>query len=220
MAAPLQAERRKLLAAALPLVPFEGWSEQTLRRAAAAAGLPAGFGRLAFPGGPGELVAFYVAETDRAMLAALAKHDLAALKVRQRIALAIRLRLEAAQGQREAVRRALALQLLPGQQARALRGLYGTVDAIWRAAGDTASDFNFYTKRGLLAPVYTATLLFWLDDRSAGQAETWAFLERRIDEVLRVFGGLGRLAKLSERLSWPWARLSRLRYGRGGATAG
>lgn len=218
MAAPLAAERRKLLAAALPLAAFEGWSERTLRQAAAAAGLPAGFGRLAFPGGPGELVAFYVAEADGAMLAALAAHDLAALKVRQRIALAIRLRLEALLGQREAVRRALAWQMLPGQQARALRALYGTVDAIWRAAGDTSADFNFYTKRGLLAPVYAATLLFWLDDRSAGQAETWAFLERRIGEVLRIFGGLGRLAKLPERLPRPWARLSRWRYGRGGAT--
>ncbi|MBM3491332.1 MAG: COQ9 family protein [Alphaproteobacteria bacterium] len=220
MADALQAERRALLAAALPLVPFEGWNRRTLRRAAVAAGQPAGMAELAFPGGPGELIAFWAAEADRVMSTALAGHDLAALKVRERLALAIRLRLEALVGQREALCRALALQMLPGEQARAARTIWRTVDAIWRAAGDRSSDFNFYSKRGLLAGVYAATLVFWLDDRSQAQVETWAFLERRLSDVLSVFGRLGRLGKLRQRLPEPWAWLSRLRYGRDGARAG
>jgi ubiquinone biosynthesis protein COQ9 len=122
---------------------------------------------------------------DREMLADLKKHDLAALKIRERVTLAVKLRLERWTPHREAVRRALALAPLPPFAGGVLRGWYDTVDAIWRAAGDKSTDFNFYTKRGLLAGVYGATVLFWLDDRSENCANTWAFLGRRIDEVMQ-----------------------------------
>jgi ubiquinone biosynthesis protein COQ9 len=84
------------------------------------------------------------------------------------------------------VRRALALSPLPMFAGDSLRGWYRTVDAIWRAAGDTSTDFNFYTKRGLLAAVYGATVLYWLDDRSENCSATWAFLDRRIADVMQV----------------------------------
>jgi ubiquinone biosynthesis protein COQ9 len=204
----------RVLAQALPHVPFDGWSPMLLAAAVTAAGLSDLDRRRLFPAGAADLVDFHLDEIDRAMLAALARRDLEPLKVRERIALAVRLRLETAAPPRETVRRTLAYQCLPGRGRRALKALYRTVDRIWRAAGDRATDFNFYTKRALLAGVYSATLLYWLNDNSDGAKETWAFLDRRLADVMRIErlrGGAGRLAR---RLPSPWAALGRLRYSR------
>jgi ubiquinone biosynthesis protein COQ9 len=187
--------RRAVLAAALPHVPFDGWTDRILDRAAADIDLDAAEARRLFPGGAADLIALFVAEADRRMVESLASHDLAAKRVRDRIALAIRARLELARPHREAVRRAMAYYALPFNAAAGTRTLYRTVDAIWRAAGDRATDFNFYTKRALLAGVYGSTLLFWLDDNSEGSAATWAFLERRIDNVMTIQKVRGRLTK-------------------------
>ncbi|MEE8534932.1 MAG: COQ9 family protein [Kiloniellales bacterium] len=196
--------REKLLAATLARVAFDGWTETALLAGAAQAGIDRAMARNAFPGGPAELIETFSREMDLRMLADLETGDLAALKVRDRIAAGVRARLEALAPHREAVRRGLGFFALPPNAALATKCLYRTVDAIWYAAGDTATDYNFYSKRLLLAGVYVSTLLFWLDNRSEGCAETWAFLERRISEVLKFGGRLGRalggLLDLPERL--------------------
>ena len=114
------------------------------------------------------------------------KDGVAGLKMRERIKGAVRIRLERHAGEREAVRRALALLSLPFNAGLALKLLYKTVDAMWYAAGDTSTDFNFYTKRATLAGVYSSTLLYWLNDRSPGSEATWGFLDRRIDDVMKI----------------------------------
>jgi ubiquinone biosynthesis protein COQ9 len=205
----LLAEKRALLQAMLPHVPFDGWSARALNQAAHDAGLDSGVVLRAFPGGAADLLDFWVAETDAAMLRALESRDLAAMKVRDRVKLAVLTRLELAAMHREAVRRALALEALPQNAPRALKQLYRTVDAIWYAAGDTATDFNFYTKRMLLAGVYATTLLQWLDDKSEGFAATEAFLDRRLADVMRIQQAKGKLAKLAERLPNPFRNLRR-----------
>ena len=188
--------RRKLLAASLPHVPFDGWTERALKAGAADLGTKWPAARRAFPGGAGEMAAFWNAEGDRLMTEALAGRDLDAMRVRERIATCVRLRLEPLAGHREALRLALTRAALPGNAPGALRALWRTVDDMWRAAGDSATDFNHYSKRGLLAGVYSSTLLYWLDDRSDGYAETWAFLDRRIADVLRVPRALDRLKRI------------------------
>jgi ubiquinone biosynthesis protein COQ9 len=126
------------------------------------------------------------------------------MKVRERIATAVRLRLEQNLGEREAIRKGLTFLALPQHATLATKLLYRTVDAMWLAAGDRSTDYNFYTKRLLLAGVYSSTLLVWLDDQSDGLEKTWAFLERRIDNVLKVGGSIGkgmkRLLDLPDRL--------------------
>ncbi len=184
--------RAKLLAAALAHVPFDGWTGRALRAGAADAGLEPASALNAFPGGPAELLEFFSAEVDRRMLAELEKRDLAAMKVRQRVAAAVRARLDLLAPHREAVRRGLSFLALPRHAGLGAKCLYRTVDAVWYAAGDTSTDYNFYTKRLLMAGVYTSTVLFWLNDSSKGCAETWAFLDRRIAEVMRLGGTLGR----------------------------
>jgi ubiquinone biosynthesis protein COQ9 len=188
----IEETRDKLLAAALAHVPFDGWSGRALRAGAAELGLEPALAANAFPGGPAELLEAFSTEIDRRMLVELEGRDLDSLKHRQRIGTAVRARLELLAAQREAVRRGLSFLALPRNAALGVRCLYRTVDAIWHAAGDTSTDYNFYTKRMLLAGVYSATLLFWLNDESEDFAATWAFLDRRLGEVVKFGGGLGR----------------------------
>lgn len=207
----LEAEEKAILTAALPDVAFDGWTESTLLRATAAAGYPPSMAMRAFPGGALDLLDFHIREADRKMLDALAQHDLTALKVRERVALAIRLRLEAETGNREAIRKALTAMALPHRAPAALRQLHRTVDAIWYAIGDTSTDFSWYSKRALLAGVYSTTLLFWLDDRSPGQEKTWAFLDRRIANIMGIQRLTGRMDGLRDRLPDPMRLVRRLR---------
>lgn len=193
----------RLLLAVLPNVPFDGWSVAALRAGARSLGITEAEALALFPRGGPELVEGFSQWADRAMLAAVSNADFEALKVRERIAAAIRARLKALEPHREAARRALALLALPQNVPLGLRLLYDTVDAAWYAAGDTATDFNFYTKRGLLAAVYGATMLYWLDDRSAGAADTDAFMERRIADVMAIPKLAKRLGEIVDRLPNP-----------------
>ncbi|MFM8681768.1 MAG: COQ9 family protein [Alphaproteobacteria bacterium] len=182
----LDARRRALLAAALAHVPFDGWSPATLAAGARDAGLDEGEALRAVPGGPVEAFGVWSTDADRAMVEALEAMDLGAMRTRDRIAAAIRHRLAAVAPHREALRRALGVLAMPHNAPRAADLTWRTVDAIWRVAGDRSTDWNFYSKRGLLAGVYGATLLRFLEDRSEGSAESWAFLDRRIEDVMRV----------------------------------
>lgn len=187
--------REKVLLAALIHVPFEGWTDAALQAGARDAGVDPGQAARAFPGGPAEAIDFFNRLADASMVEALAGMDLGAMRVRDRIIAGVRVRLEQNLPHREAVRRALAVVAMPLNAPLGMRCVARTVDAIWRAAGDASSDFNWYTKRGLLAGVYTATVLYWLNDKSEGTADTYDFLERRIDTVMRIGGALGRAGK-------------------------
>ena len=196
--------RETLLIAALPHVAFDGWGQKALMAGARDAGVAAPLALNAFPGGASEMIEHFNRWADRRAVAAMAAQDLARLKVAQRITLGVRLRIEPNAPHREAIRLGLAHVTIPTNMPLAARMIYRTVDAIWHACGDTATDFNFYTKRGLLAGVYAATVLFWLNDRSLDSADTWAFLDRRIADVLRVPPALGRLGKLAGHLPNPF----------------
>jgi ubiquinone biosynthesis protein COQ9 len=192
--------REAVIEVLLPDVPFDGWSLAAAGAAARRLGLDDAAVESLFPGGARGLVAAFSRWADRRMLAALAAKPLETMKVRDRIATAVTTRLRLLEPHREALRRSLSLLALPQNALLGLRLLYDTVDAIWYAAGDDATDFNFYTKRGLLAAVLAATTLYWLDDRSPGGAETEAFLTRRLADVMA-------LPKLGARLSEGLARL-------------
>ena len=209
--------RRAILEGALRAVPFDGWSDDALSagmEAAVRAGIDPVSVRSAFPGGAKQLLQFFMAEADREMVAQATALGLNQGPVRERISGIVRLRLENLEPHKESIRRALTLQLLPGRAPSAMRGLYHTVDAIWRAAGDSSTDFNFYSKRALLAAVYGSALLHWVDDASDDCAETWEFLERRIAHTLRIGKVRRRAEKLLCPVPSPLPALTRLRYGR------
>lgn len=207
----LAAERRAILDKALDHVPFDGWTERSLRQGAEEAGLDDTMWRRAFPRGGADAIEFWSAETDREMAAALAEQGVAELKIRERIAASVRWRLEALGPHREAMRRSLSYLSQPQHAGLGLRCLYRTVDEMWHAAGDTATDFNFYTKRGLLAGVYTSTMLFWLDDETDGHTATWSFLDRRIADALRIPKLSGRLRHIPAVIPRPRRFVRRVR---------
>lgn len=177
--------RAALLSAALPHVAFDGWSEETFRAAARDAGIALPVARAICPRGALDLAVAYHKAGDALMLERIAAADLGAMRYSDRIAAAVRFRLDAI-SDKEAVRRATAFFALPPYAAEGASLVWGTADAIWTALGDTSQDINWYTKRATLSGVYGATVLYWLGDTSFGHAATWEFLERRIANVLQI----------------------------------
>jgi ubiquinone biosynthesis protein COQ9 len=172
-----------VLDAALAHVPFDGWSEATLRAAISDAGVAPGLARALFPRGAVDLALAYHVRGDGAMRAGLAARDMTGLRFREKVALAVRLRLEAAD--KECVRRGTTFFALPQYALDGAKAIWGTADAIWVALGDDKRDFSWYTKRATLSGVYGSTVLFWLGDDSPGHEGTWAFLDRRIEDVMQ-----------------------------------
>jgi ubiquinone biosynthesis protein COQ9 len=194
-------QRDRLLEAALVHVPFDGWSRRSLVAGARDIGLEPAQARRLFPRGGDDLLAHLDRWADREMLARIDASTLEGMRVRDRIAALVRARLEVLTPHREAVRRGVAARLLPTNALAAGGGLWRTLDIIWTAAGDRARDASYYTKRTLLCAVWTSTFFYWLDDRSPGQADSWAFLERRIDNVMQVGRARSRLDDTLERFA-------------------
>lgn len=190
---------------------FDGWSEPALARAAAAEGVDLAVARLAFPGGPMDMIDAWIESTDERMRQAFGDGRLQRMKVRDRIRALLGFRLDSLAGQEEALRRALAIQAMPRNLSRALKMGWRGADRMWRLAGDTATDYNHYTKRALLAGIYASALVLLVDDKSEGKADTHAFVDRRIDDVMKFEKAKGRV--LAKREGFDVARfLGRLRY--------
>ena len=164
---------------------FDGWSDAALVMAAEQMGADIDVARLAFKGGAIEMITAWIEAVDVAMAAAFPEEVVAPMKIRERIRALVQFRLDAVAGQEEALRRALAIMAMPQNVARSTRRGWQSADLMWRLAGDTATDYNHYTKRAILASIYAATLAVFVDDQSEGKAETRAFLDRRIDGVMQ-----------------------------------
>jgi ubiquinone biosynthesis protein COQ9 len=182
----------KIIETALPDIPFDGWTAAVLERAAVNAGFEKNMVKAVFPKGVEDAIIHFSRWADERMLDALKKTNPVSLKVRERIALGVRIRFEILEPHREAERLAIAYWMRPFRKIQGAKLVWKTADVIWQWAGDTATDYNRYTKRGLLSGVLTATAFFWLNDNSPGRKESWAFLERRIDNVLSVGKIVGR----------------------------
>ncbi len=192
---------------------FDGWSDEALLAAAHKRDVNPAVARLAFPGGAMDMIGGWVASIDARMEAEFADGRLGNLPIRERIRALVWFRLEAITGLEESLARALAVQAMPQNTPAALKQGWSAADRMWRLAGDSATDYNHYTKRAILASIYAATLMVWKSDESAGKDETRAFLDRRIEGVMKfekakaqLLGG-GRehfdLARFLGRLRYP-----------------
>ena len=189
-------ERDAAINRVLDMVPSCGWSIAALRAAdPELADLD-----LLFPGGSAELVEAFIDFADREMETDAAATDFNAMGLTKRVRRVIELRLIRQRPHRDAIRRALAVLALPGNGRIAARTAARTIDAIWHAAGDTSSDFSWYTKRAILAGVYGSTLLYWLRDYSEDDTATMEFLDRRLAGAGRFHKAMGRLSGLEDKL--------------------
>ena len=182
---PLEALRLRL---ALPVgenAVFDGWTDAAVVSAAAQLGIDPAQARLAFPKDAPHMIEAWIQGVDAALVAHFTPEVVAAMKVRDRIRSMIWFRLDVTAPAREASRKALAILAMPQNVALALRTNWRSSDLMWRLAGDTATDYNHYTKRLTLSAVYTSTLLAWLDDDSDGFADTRAVLDRRLGDVMK-----------------------------------
>ena len=183
---PLEQLRRRLALAVGENAVFDGWTRQAVDSAAGQLGVDPVQARLAFPKTQAGMIDCYIEEVDRALEAWFTPKRLEKMKIREKIRALIWHRLETMGPALEAIRRALAILAMPQNVPQALRTGWRTADLMWRIAGDTSTDFNHYTKRMTLGAVYGSTLLVWLDDQSEGWTETAAFLDRRIDNVMKI----------------------------------
>ena len=191
---------------------FDGWSEAAVRAAAEGAGVDPAVALLAYPGGAMDMIAAWIASIDAAMAAAFPPERVATMKIRERIRALVAFRLESMAGNEEALRRALAILAMPHNAAQAVKLGWHSADVMWRLAGDTATDYNHYTKRAILASIYAATLAVFVGDESEGKADTMAFLDRRIDGIMQFEKAKARWLN-PDRESFSMTRfLGRLRY--------
>jgi ubiquinone biosynthesis protein COQ9 len=213
-------DRDRLIETLLTNVGFDGWTQKALTQTAEQMGISRGELDLALPRGIGGAVDAMADWADRQALDVAAEQGEAfeGARTRDKIAFLVRVRLEALEPYREAVRRALVVLTRPSQVGLAPRLAWRTADRLWHAAGDRASDHNHYTKRALLVGVMGSTQLYWLNDRSDEREASWAFLDRRIEEVLRVGRNVGqmtgRLGPLTEAPFRLAARLRQMAVGR------
>jgi ubiquinone biosynthesis protein COQ9 len=193
---------------------FDGWTPAAVDAAAARLGISSDIGRLAFPGANPAMamIAAWIAHVDAAMARALPAEMLAAMSIRQRIRRLVIFRLDAVGPVEEALRRALAIMAMPQNVAKSLKLSWHSADAMWRLAGDTSTDLNYYSKRATLAAIYAATLLAFVDDRSEGKSDTLAFLDRRIDGVMRFEKAKAGWRRAGSETISPVRFLGRLRY--------
>ncbi len=213
---PLDMTLDELRAALAPLLPqeaaFDGWSEAALAAAATALGVPPERARLAIPNDAVDMIDAWLASIDEGMAAALPRDMLAAMKIRERITAIVLARLEIATPYREALRRAIAILALPTNLPAATKLGWRSADAMWRLAGDDATGFAHYTKRTTLAAVYLSTILVFLDDESDDLAQTCAFLDRRIANVMRFEKFKAQIKPAPDLHFSPARFLGRLRY--------
>ncbi|MFS4581074.1 COQ9 family protein [Phaeobacter sp. C3_T13_0] len=174
----------QLLDAALSHVPFDGWSAPTFASAVEESRVAPALADVLCPRGAVDLAVAFHKRGDQLMLERLATESMIGLRFRDKIALAVRLRLEIVED-KEAVRRGTTLFALPQYTGDGVGLIWGTANAIWLALGDSSEDINWYTKRGTLTGVYSSTVLYWLGDDSPGHQASWDFLDRRIDNVMQ-----------------------------------
>ncbi|WP_156416467.1 MULTISPECIES: COQ9 family protein [unclassified Sphingopyxis] len=179
----------EIRAALAPLIadnaPFDGFSTGALADAATRLGVDIDVAKLAFPGGARDMVDAWFADIDARMAERWPAEKLATLKIRERITTLVETRIALLAPNRESLRRALALLALPTNAPHAAKLGWRAADLMWKLAGDTATDFNHYSKRTILGAVYGSTMAVFLNDESEDFAETRAFLARRIDQVMR-----------------------------------
>ena len=206
----------EIRAALAPLIAdnaaFDGWTNEALTLAADTAGVDQDVARLAFTGGAVAMIDAWFAYVDNAMTITVPDVALQRMKIRARITALVEARLAAVADNREALRRALAVLAMPQNIARATRLGWRTVDLIWRQAGDTATDYNHYTKRTILGGVYAATITVFINDESEDWADTRAFLGRRIEGIMRFEKAKAGFVARTENLPSLSRFIGRLRY--------
>lgn len=204
----IEAIQRDILALALPNVPFDGWTNALFERAVEQSDYARDMVDAALPHDVRDLVLCFARMMDDDMMTRLSKFNAVDMRVRDKVKLGVQARLAALKKYREAERMAVGFWTMPTQSRHGVKSVWKTADLIWDFAGDTATDYNRYTKRLLLSGVLTKTTLYWLNDTSDNYIDTDAFLDRQIDRILTMGKIMGRGKGTLDRL-WEFMPFSK-----------
>lgn len=205
--------RESLLDAVMPHIAFDGWTKKSMGLAANDIGIETAIVDLAFPKGALDMIDLYAQKCDIKMLEVIKDKSFENLKIREKITKLVRTRIEIEEKNKEACNRTIPFLALPQNYFQGLKILYRTVDLMWKAISDTSTDFNYYTKRMTLSAVYSSTFLYWLGDDSEDHTDTWAFLDRRIDNVMQIEKAKAKYREKQPDLAGMWRSLGKKRYG-------
>ena len=205
--------RQNILKAALPITAFEGWTTRTLSEACHACDLPKGAEGVYFPDGPLELIAFWSEECDAAVEAHLESLDISKMRIRDKVTSGVIARLEAIGPHGEAAKRASARLALPDAIGQGPAQIWRAADTIWRAIGDSSTDYNYYSKRTILSGVLTSSLISWLSDETRDKAKARAFVDARIENVMQFEKAKWTLKEKTQNWPNPAEVLGAIRYG-------
>lgn len=170
-------------------VPFDGWTETTMRHTADELGMSASDVKLLFPNGVIGVIETGLKDIDNRMVKIFMERfnaEIDTMPVHVKIKELLLVRFELLQPHKEAIRKLLVFMAQPRHAMLGTNFVYTTLDRVWRAAGDRSTDYNFYTKRATLGAVYGSTLLAFLDDDTPDMQKTRAFLGRRLKDVANV----------------------------------
>jgi|TARA_R110002126_G_scaffold13118_7_gene57341 ubiquinone biosynthesis protein COQ9 len=182
----------QILEAALPDIVFDGWQDITIYRALDKIGHEKEVYKAAFPNGVASVIEHFSDWADRQMLRALESTNIEDMRVRDRIRRGVLTRLEVLEPHKEAVTGAMKYWSMPHRGLKAGKGLWHSADRIWLWAGDTSTDYNRYTKRGLLSAILASTTLTWLQDDSADHEKTNKHLDARIENIMQIGKVMGK----------------------------
>lgn len=194
-------KKDKIILAALPHIMFDGWTKATLAKASEDAGFGADMALALFPSGVCDALVHFSDWADREMLQVLGSSAPEEMRVRDRVITALIARYEALSPYKDAVRQSASYWSVPSRTLQGGRMVWKTADVIWNWAGDTATDYNRYTKRGLLSGVITSTTLAWLNDETEDMLDTKRFLDRRIENVMKIGGLVGKFKGVKSKFS-------------------
>jgi len=180
------AKKDDILSNALKRATYEGWTETMLIEAGKDVGLSKTETHIIFPDGVKQLLAMFNQSITDQMKQKLEEIDLDTISIKQRIKLAIQTRLTLLEAHKLAVNRAMQFYALPQHNLLAITSLAEISDQIWYAIGDKSTDVSFYTKRLTLGMLYSSTLLYWLQDDSTNNKETNNFLDRGLNNILKL----------------------------------
>jgi len=200
MSEDLSVIKDEILLATLDQVPFDGFSKRALTAGVAVAGYDASMVLRAFPNGVGDVAEHFSDWANRQMIIEVNKLDLASMGVREKIHACIKARLMLCAPYKEAVIRLSSWLAMPQNTEKLTRMTWEISSQVWYTIGDTSSDWNYYSKRTLLAAAYSATVLYWMADEADDDGDypnTWEFLDRRLNGITQTFGAGKKLGEMA-----------------------
>lgn len=197
----------KIMEFALRHIPFDGWTAEAIKRGASDAGVDPQEGIDIFGSNAIDMITYYSHMLDRQMRERAAQVDLASMKIRDRIASLLMMRLALMGPYREAAQKAATILSMPTNIPTGTKLMYETVDLMWVLAGDKSTDFSYYTKRATLSAVYSSTLLYWFRDMSHDYTSTREFLNRRLDNVMAIPKIKSKIKDAAKLVIWPLRKI-------------